>query len=79
MICVTAFPPVFLPVHRTVSGEIDIMGENGKWLEVGGCVRCIPTLRNVNIDPEKYTYCFRYRSRPFRDAALQRERFALVF
>ena len=34
----------------------DIMGENGKWLEVGGCGMVHPNvLKNVNIDPEKYT------------------------
>lgn len=30
-----------------------IKGERG-WLEVGGRAWCIPTLRNVNIDPKPY-------------------------
>ena len=30
--------------------------KNGKWLEVGGCGMVHPNvLKNVNIDPEKYT------------------------
>ena len=32
------------------------MGENGKWLAVGGCGMVHPNvLKYVNIDPEKYT------------------------
>ena len=49
------FRPSFFPFTEP-SAEIDIMGENGKWLEVGGCGMVHPNvLRNVNIDPEKYT------------------------
>lgn len=49
------FRPSFFPFTEP-SAEIDIMGENGKWLEVGGCGMVHPNvLRNVNIDSEKYT------------------------
>ena len=48
------FRPSFFPFTEP-SAEIDIMGENG-WLEVGGCGMVHPNvLKNVNIDPEKYT------------------------
>ena len=49
------FRPSFFPFTEP-SAEIDIMGENGKWLEVGGCGMVHPNvLKNVHIDPEKYT------------------------
>ena len=49
------FRPSFFPFTEP-SAEIDIMGENGKWLEVGGCGMVPPNvLKNVDIDPEKYT------------------------
>ncbi|PJO77548.1 phenylalanine--tRNA ligase subunit alpha [Neisseria sp. CCUG17229] len=49
------FRPSFFPFTEP-SAEIDIMAENGKWLEVGGCGMVHPNvLKNVNIDPEKYT------------------------
>lgn len=49
------FRPSFFPFTEP-SAEIDIMGENGKWLEVGGCGMVHPNvLKNVNIAPEKYT------------------------
>ena len=49
------FRPSFFPFTEP-SAEIDIMGENGKRLEVGGCGMVHPNvLKNVNIDPEKYT------------------------
>lgn len=49
------FRPSFFPFTEP-SAEIDIMGENGKLLEVGGCGMVHPNvLKNVNIDPEKYT------------------------
>lgn len=49
------FRPSFFPFTEP-SAEIDIMGENGKWLEVGGCGMVHPNvLKNVNIDTEKYT------------------------
>ncbi|HHK6066287.1 MULTISPECIES: phenylalanine--tRNA ligase subunit alpha [Neisseria] len=49
------FRPSFFPFTEP-SAEIDIMGENGKWLEVGGCGMVHPNvLKNVNIDSEKYT------------------------
>lgn len=49
------FRPSFFPFTEP-SAEIDIMGDNGKWLEVGGCGMVHPNvLQNVNINPEKYT------------------------
>ena len=49
------FRPSFFPFTEP-SAEIDILGDNGKWLEVGGCGMVHPNvLQNVNIDPEKYT------------------------
>lgn len=49
------FRPSFFPFTEP-SAEIDIMAENGRWLEVGGCGMVHPNvLQNVNIDPEKYT------------------------
>ena len=48
------FRPSFFPFTEP-SAEIDVLGERG-WLEVGGCGMVHPNvLRNVNIDPEKYT------------------------
>ena len=49
------FRPSFFPFTEP-SAEIDIMGDNGKWLEVGGCGMVHPNvLQNVNINPERYT------------------------
>ncbi|WP_315286816.1 phenylalanine--tRNA ligase subunit alpha [Neisseria bacilliformis] len=43
------FRPSFFPFTEPSA-------ENGKWLEVGGCGMVHPNvLKNVNIDPEKYT------------------------
>lgn len=48
------FRPSFFPFTEP-SAEIDVLGENG-WLEVGGCGLVHPNvLRNVGIDPEKYS------------------------
>ena len=48
------FRPSFFPFTEP-SAEIDILGKRG-WLEVGGCGMVHPNvLRNVGIDPEKYT------------------------
>jgi phenylalanyl-tRNA synthetase alpha chain len=48
------FRPSFFPFTEP-SAEIDVLGERG-WLEVGGCGMVHPNvLRNVHIDPEKYT------------------------
>ncbi|WP_308447374.1 phenylalanine--tRNA ligase subunit alpha [Parachitinimonas caeni] len=48
------FRPSFFPFTEP-SAEVDVLGENG-WLEVGGCGMVHPNvLRNVGIDPEKYT------------------------
>ena len=36
--------------------EVDVMGKNGKWLEVLGCGMVHPNvLRNVGIDPNEYS------------------------
>ncbi len=48
------FRPSYFPFTEP-SAEVDIMGERG-WLEVLGCGMVHPNvLKNVNIDPEKYT------------------------
>lgn len=48
------FRPSFFPFTEP-SAEIDVLGERG-WLEVGGCGMVHPNvLKNVNIDPERYT------------------------
>lgn len=48
------FRPGYFPFTEP-SAEVDI-GYNNKWLEVLGCGMVHPNvLRNVNIDPEKYT------------------------
>ena len=48
------FRPSFFPFTEP-SAEIDVLGERG-WLEVGGCGWLPPeVLKNVGIDPEKYT------------------------
>ena len=48
------FRPSFFPFTEP-SAEIYVLGKNG-WLEVGGCGMVHPNvLRNVNIDPERYT------------------------
>ncbi|MFC3121623.1 phenylalanine--tRNA ligase subunit alpha [Agaribacter flavus] len=49
------FRPSYFPFTEP-SAEVDVMGKNGKWLEVLGCGMVHPNvLRAVNIDPEKYT------------------------
>ncbi|WP_374348112.1 phenylalanine--tRNA ligase subunit alpha [Chitinimonas sp.] len=48
------FRPSFFPFTEP-SAEVDVLGERG-WLEVGGCGVVHPNvLRNVGIDPERYT------------------------
>jgi phenylalanyl-tRNA synthetase alpha chain len=48
------FRPSFFPFTEP-SAEVDVLGERG-WLEVGGCGMVHPNvLKNVGIDPEKYT------------------------
>lgn len=48
------FRPSFFPFTEP-SAEIDVLGEKG-WLEVAGCGMVHPNvLKNVDIDPEKYT------------------------
>ena len=45
-----------LIVDTEPSAEVDVMGKNGKWLEVLGCGMVHPNvLRNVGIDPEVYS------------------------
>ena len=53
------FRPSFFPFTEP-SAEIDIMGDNGKWLEVLGCGMVHPNvLRNVGIDPLQFSgYAF---------------------
>ncbi|MDN4501429.1 phenylalanine--tRNA ligase subunit alpha [Alteromonadaceae bacterium BrNp21-10] len=49
------FRPSYFPFTEP-SAEVDVMQENGKWLEVLGCGMVHPNvLRSVNIDPEEYT------------------------
>jgi phenylalanyl-tRNA synthetase alpha chain len=49
------FRPSYFPFTEP-SAEVDIMGKNGKWLEVLGCGMVHPNvLRSVGIDPEVYT------------------------
>ena len=49
------FRPSYFPFTEP-SAEVDVMGKNGKWLEVLGCGMVHPNvLRSVGIDPEKYT------------------------
>lgn len=49
------FRPSYFPFTEP-SAEVDVMGQNGKWLEVLGCGMVHPNvLRSVNIDPEEYT------------------------
>ncbi|GGD77992.1 phenylalanine--tRNA ligase subunit alpha [Lacimicrobium alkaliphilum] len=49
------FRPSYFPFTEP-SAEVDVMGQNGKWLEVLGCGMVHPNvLKAVNIDPEKYT------------------------
>lgn len=48
------FRPSYFPFTEP-SAEVDVMGKNGKWLEVLGCGMVHPNvLRSVNIDPEEY-------------------------
>ncbi|MBW3779740.1 phenylalanine--tRNA ligase subunit alpha [Aeromonas veronii] len=49
------FRPSYFPFTEP-SAEVDVMGKNGKWLEVLGCGIVHPNvLRSVGIDPEKYS------------------------
>lgn len=49
------FRPSYFPFTEP-SAEVDIMGKNGKWLEVLGCGMVHPNvLRNVGIDPNEYS------------------------
>ncbi|EGY28421.1 phenylalanyl-tRNA synthetase [Candidatus Regiella insecticola 5.15] len=49
------FRPSYFPFTEP-SAEVDVMGTNGKWLEVLGCGMVHPNvLRNVGIDPEIYS------------------------
>lgn len=48
------FRPSFFPFTEP-SAEVDVMGKNGKWLEVLGCGMVNPkVLENVGVDPTKY-------------------------
>ncbi|MFG0832254.1 phenylalanine--tRNA ligase subunit alpha [Aeromonas bivalvium] len=49
------FRPSYFPFTEP-SAEVDVMGKNGKWLEVLGCGMVHPNvLRAGGIDPEKYS------------------------
>jgi phenylalanyl-tRNA synthetase alpha chain len=49
------FRPSYFPFTEP-SAEVDVMGKNGKWLEVLGCGMVHPNvLKSAGIDPEKYT------------------------
>ena len=49
------FRPSYFPFTEP-SAEVDVMGKNGRWLEVLGCGVVHPhVLRSVGIDPEKYS------------------------
>lgn len=49
------FRPSYFPFTEP-SAEVDVMGKNGKWLEVLGCGMVHPNvLHSVGIDPEKYS------------------------
>ncbi|ART81237.1 phenylalanine--tRNA ligase subunit alpha [Oceanisphaera profunda] len=49
------FRPSHFPFTEP-SAEVDVMGKNGKWLEVLGCGMVHPNvLRSVGIDPERYS------------------------
>ncbi len=49
------FRPSYFPFTEP-SAEVDVMGKNGKWLEVLGCGMVHPNvLRSVGIDPDVYS------------------------
>jgi phenylalanyl-tRNA synthetase alpha chain len=49
------FRPSYFPFTEP-SAEVDVMGKNGKWLEVLGCGMVHPNvLKSAGIDPEKYS------------------------
>ncbi len=49
------FRPSYFPFTEP-SAEVDVMGKNGKWLEVLGCGMVHPNvLREVGIDPNEYS------------------------
>lgn len=49
------FRPSYFPFTEP-SAEVDVMGKNGKWLEVLGCGMVHPNvLHNVGLDPEIYS------------------------
>tara|TARA_B100000963_G_scaffold332908_1_gene324821 strand:+ start:1069 stop:1794 length:726 start_codon:yes stop_codon:yes gene_type:complete len=49
------FRPSYFPFTEP-SAEVDILSENGKWLEILGCGIVNPiVLKNCNIDPEEYS------------------------
>ena len=49
------FRPSYFPFTEP-SAEVDILSENGKWLEILGCGIINPiVLKNCNIDPKQYS------------------------
>ena len=53
------FRPSYFPFTEP-SAEVDVLAENGRWLEILGCGMVHPNvLRQVDVDPEAYTgYAF---------------------
>ncbi len=53
------FRPSYFPFTEP-SAEVDVLSEQGRWLEILGCGMVHPNvLRNVGVDPEQYTgYAF---------------------
>ncbi len=53
------FRPSYFPFTEP-SAEVDVMSEQGRWIEILGCGMVHPNvLRNVGVDPEEYTgYAF---------------------
>ncbi len=53
------FRPSYFPFTEP-SAEVDVLSEQGRWLEILGCGMVHPNvLRNVGVDPEEYTgYAF---------------------
>lgn len=49
------FRPSYFPFTEP-SAEVDVLGKNGKWLEILGCGMVHPNvLRNAGIDPDEYS------------------------
>ena len=73
------FRPSYFPFTEP-SAEVDVMGKNGKWLEVLGCGIVHPNvLRSVGIDPEVYTgFAFGMGVEAVKHVALRRKRLTFI-